>query len=743
MTASAHRPLLPYLLAAEPFQHLEADTLQELETGLEWVSLAEGEALFRQGDPGDSLCVVVGGRLRISQQRPDGSSAVLDELGPGAMVGEIALLLGQTRSATGSAIEATTLVRLSRSGFDRLAETHPHATAELARAILPRLQRNELVEAIHRLFGDLGKDTLHALQEELVWHHYSNGEVVMRQGEPGDSLYLVVSGRLQVMVTNPDGGERLVGEVGRGESVGELALLTGEARAATVYAIRDTELVELSKESFERLVDAYPQVMLQITRLVVQRLQRTIRAAVASHTTATFAVIPLSPDAPCAAFARQLVQALQEFGPTLHLDPHGLDGAFGKPGAAQTPEDHPTNVTLGSWLDRQEIQYRYIVYEADTLGSAWTNRCLQQADRVLLVGDASGPLPGLPLPPNFQSLRVAERQELVLLHPPQADRPSGTQRWLSAYGARVHHHARLGREADFQRLARRLTGRAFGLVLGGGGARGFAHIGVIRALEEAGIPVDMVGGTSMGALIGAGYAMGRDHQAMVKLAQTFASSRQLLDYNPPLVSFLAGHKVSRVLKLVFGEAHIEDLWRPYFCISTNLTQARPVVHRQGPLWKYVRASSAAPGIFAPVLDQGDVLVDGMLVNNLPIDVMREQVGEGTVAAVNVSLERDLTTDYSFGDGVSAWEVLWSRINPLAPRVKAPTLFATLLRANEVNSVYLKRTQQRLADLYFRPPVERFAALNFSPYEQIIAIGYREAQQTLAAWQASGGVTRRR
>jgi predicted acylesterase/phospholipase RssA len=297
--------------------------------------------------------------------------------------------------------------------------------------------------------------------------------------------------------------------------------------------------------------------------------------------------------------------------------------------------------------------------------------------------------------------------------------------------------------ADFQRLARRLTGRAFGLVLGGGGARGFAHIGVIRALEEAGIPIDMVGGTSMGALIAAGYALGRDHEAMVKLAQTFGSSHQLLDYNPPLVSFLAGHKVSRVLKLLYGETHIEDLWRPYFCVSTNLTQAKPMVHRQGPLWKYVRASSAAPGIFAPVLDEGDVLVDGMLVNNLPIDVMREQCGEGIVAAVNVSLERDLTTDYNFGDGVSAWEVLWSRINPFAPRVKAPTLFATLLRANEVNSVYLKRTQERLADLYFRPPVEGFAALNFSAYEQIIAIGYRDAQQTLAAWQASGGMMRRR
>lgn len=727
------RPLHPLLLATDLFRQLNPADVQDLESELEWVRLAEGETLFRQGDFGDSLYALIHGTLRVSVQASDGALTVVDDLEPGVTVGEMALLVGQTRSATVHATSAAALVRLSRAGFLRLSASHPPTVAALTQAILPRLQRIELAGVLRQLFGDLDKASLHALQAELVWHHYANGAVVMRQGDPGHSLFIVISGRLNVMVTDSDGTERLVGEVGRGESVGELALFTGEARAATVYAIRDTEAVELSKEAFARLLEAYPQAMLSITRLVVRRLQRVIRAPVANYTAVTFAVAPLSPQAAVTNFAEEFAQALEIYGPTLHLDADEVDQAFGKVGMAQTPDDHPASRTLSSWLDAQEARYRYIIYEADRLDSAWTSRCLQQADRVLLVALAEDGPPG-PLPPAFHSLRGTNRQELVLLHPASTVRPSHTQQWLAAYGGQSpHHHVRLGVAADAHRLTRRLTGRAFGLVLGGGGARGFAHVGVLRALEEAGVAVDMVGGTSMGALVGAAYALGMDSNAMQEMARSFSSPWQLFDYTLPLVSFFAGHKVTRILQTLYGNAHIEDLWRPYFCVSTNLTQATPIVHRAGPLWKYVRASSALPGIFAPILEDGNVLVDGMLLNNLPVDVMREQCGEGTVVAVNVSLERDLTTRYQFGESVSGWQVAWSQINPFAPKVRAPSIFATLLRANEVNSVYQKRAQQRLADLTIRPPVENFASLNFAAYRDIIAIGYRAAQEALVKW----------
>ena len=172
-------------------------------------------------------------------------------------------------------------------------------------------------------------------------------------------------------------------------------------------------------------------------------------------------------------------------------------------------------------------------------------------------------------------------------------------------------------------LARCLTGHALGLVLGGGGARGFAHIGVYRALVEASLHVDLVGGTSMGAIVTGVIGLGVDWRQMADIAASISSPLKLFDPTLPLVSLFSSGKVTQLTHMVYGDALIEDLWRPIYCVSSNLTRSTETVYRRGPLWKAVRASMAIPGIFAPVLHEGDVQVDGAVMNNLPIDVMRE------------------------------------------------------------------------------------------------------------------------
>jgi predicted acylesterase/phospholipase RssA len=399
------------------------------------------------------------------------------------------------------------------------------------------------------------------------------------------------------------------------------------------------------------------------------------------------------------------------------------------------PPDDPTNPILAGWMSDQETLYRYILYAADPTWSAWTQRCVRQADRLLIVGQpGADPAPGR-AETAIRSLGATARAELVLLHPPHVTRPTGTAQWLEQRDVRAHHHVRVNDQAHYECLARRLAGRAIGLVLSGGAARGFAHLGVFRALEELEIEVDRVGGTSMGALLGAAYAMGRNYGDMFRLAQRLANPKQLFDYTLPYASVMASRKVTTVTKEVFEELHIEDMWRPFFCVSANLTQAEPVLHQTGPLWRSVRASIAIPGIFTPILHGGDVLVDGGTMNNFPVDIMQDLCEGGTVIGVSVSPPKEMATDYEFGTSISGWQVLWSRINPFAQRLQVPNLAANLIRALEINSIHQKKSMLKVADLLIEPDVKRFASLDFAAYEAIAEVGYQVARERLAAWQA--------
>ncbi len=221
---------------------------------------------------------------------------------------------------------------------------------------------------------------------------------------------------------------------------------------------------------------------------------------------------------------------------------------------------------------------------------------------------------------------------------------------------------------------------------------------------------------------------------MVKLAHQFSNPKQLFDYTLPFVSLMASKKITRVMKEVFEELCIEDLWCPYFCVSANLTRAEPVVHRSGSLWKSVRASIAIPGIFSPILHEGDILVDGGAMNNFPVDTMREICGEGMVIGVNVGLTHEPAQTDAFDASISGWQVLWSRINPLAKRMNVPNIGSTLIRAMEISTVHKIKTEESLADLVIEPEVMHFGTLDFAAYEEIIELGYQSGLEQLAEYQ---------
>ncbi len=579
------------------------------------------------------------------------------------------------------------------------------------------------------LFAPLDEITRLELAEQLEPVQVAAGDVVMAQDEPGDGLYLVLSGRLRVSVA-AGRTERVLHDLSHGAIVGEIALLSKRPRSATVRAVRDSELLLLRASSFDTLVEQTPALLAQMARLLIDRLLAVDRPQLQPAGSRTIAVAPAGRDAgPAGKVAAELTARLARTGSVFRLDADVVARHLGS-GAAQRGPDDPGRNELIGWLHAVERGNDCVVYQTDDEDTAWSRLCLSQSDVALLAGGAEGD----PQPGAVEARALAThslRCELVLIHPSQ---PSATSRWLERRAVADHHHLRGNHPEDVARLARMVTGTACGVVLGGGGARGFAHLGVLRALEEAGVPVDVVGGTSMGAIMGALCAQGLSAaEQFERVVTTFTRVGPFIRPTLPLIALSSDRRLNRILVEGIGSTPIEDLPRHFFCVSANLTRAEEVIHERGVVWHAVRASLALPGIFPPVYADGDLLVDGGTLDNVPAEIMRARIGSGSVVAVDVVPDVESVTSAPFDIGLSAWRLLGHRLNPLAPPRPVPSIVDILTRSTGLSGVRHKRAAlaDDRVDLLLHPLLPATSALDFKAGAALVEISYRQAVEELA------------
>ena len=502
-------------------------------------------------------------------------------------------------------------------------------------------------------------------------------EWLFRAADPADHLYVVLSGRLQAVAE--DG--RVLREVGAGAALGELGLLTGSARSAGVRAVRDSRLLEIDAEQFTRLVEQDGRFALSVARELARQLQQSGGFELPEPRPSVFTILGAGAGAGDAgAVARELARALGGWGTVATLDGAGLE-----------PDAFPTA------LAEAESGFAHVLL-VESVDPAWHEFCRRQCDRLLVV--ASG-RPPTTRPPALTGC------ELVLVDVPAEEVGS----WLDALEPRAHHVVTSGAgfPGGVERMARRLTRRSLGIVLSGGGARGFAHIGALAVLADAGFEFDRIGGCSMGAFIAALAAAGRAPDEMQACcSEELVRRSPFNDYTFPRVALIRSRKAAAMLTRVFGEARVEEFARPLFTVSADLLTSRVVVHRRGPVIEAVGASMSIPGLVPPVRLAGTLLVDGGVLNNLPIDHMAE-TGEGPVVAVDVIRRLEPTGD---------------------EEPELPSITETLARATVLASVERAERNRTLALLVATPEVQGIGLREWSALDAAVEAGRRALTEAL-------------
>jgi NTE family protein len=565
----------------------------------------------------------------------------------------------------------------------------------------------ELLERLKSfpLLDNVGDPALRNLLSEANWFALPGGSLLEREGENSAALFLVVTGSLGVFVANAAGQRQLIAHVPAGETVGEMSLIApSQNHSAQLVALRDTELLRISPDGFETLIARHPRVMMNLMQMLVKRLKDANRGLTDKARPKTFAIVPLQDGLNEAPIAHRLADSLKALGYRAHV----LDAGASE----QTAE----------WFNSFEAAQDIVFYRGDSPDSPWTNQCLRQADRIFLLARADQPLPlSAPSLPAFKE-RASGLPELLLLHPDGASAVLPEHFATRSGLFQGHHHLRAGRARDVERVARFICGRAVGLVLAGGGARGFAHIGIIQALQEAGVPFDQLGGTSMGAIIAAGLAQEWDLQEMrMRMRAVFVDDNPLSDFTYPMVALVRGKKVSARLREHFGDVCIEELPLPFFAVSSDLTTGRIHVHHDGALWRALRASVALPGILPPVTHHGHLLVDGGVMNNLPVDVMREHaLGAGPIIACDVTGEVDLrATSEHYGE--QPWWLAWRKV------AGSPSIISILMRSGTVGSEAQRRIVREQCDFLIEPPMPTIGLRDWKKFDQAIQEGYDTAR----------------
>jgi predicted acylesterase/phospholipase RssA/CRP-like cAMP-binding protein len=565
-----------------------------------------------------------------------------------------------------------------------------------------------------QLFGEITDEQLKQVFSIAEVLHFDAGQYIFKEGDADNALYIVLTGRLRVL-QQTDTGMHVLGDVAAGEPVGELALFTKDPRSASVVAIRKSTVLQIDEADYNALVLQNPQFAFTLTQFVIDRLKRNAFKQKMGAAPKNIAVIKLQSDHDFSAWTDDMSRELGIMGTHINI----YD-------AKSPSQDNPNAV-----FEDMENSTGINILVCDNAHTVWAKQCLTYCDLVMVATefDAQSALYPIEEQLNLYAADILNKKiYLVFLHPENAPPPSQTRRWFEGRQFDLHLHIRANNPKDIRRFCRILTHKAVGLVLGGGGAKGFAHVGVAKAMMEAGIEFDFVGGTSAGALLGIGLTFTDfDMPKLARLCQKGADSKVTSnDYNLPFISLMSGRKMRKLLHEAFGETYLEDIWVTCYTISTNYSTASLKVHETGLAKVQVEASIAIPGVFPPVIIDRHLHVDGGVMDNLPIEAMYQKPVSHVIA---ISLAAQSPHLVSIEKVPSAWELLVNKFTK-KHRYRLPKMPSLLINSLTLNSVQKQAVAKSQVAIYLEMDLQKFGFLDWSKWEVLIEKGHSQTQDFL-------------
>lgn len=580
-----------------------------------------------------------------------------------------------------------------------------------------------------RIFSSLGERDLHELALSITLVEIPANKVLFYQGEKADTVFLLIEGKLAAEVISPSNETRIIGHIETGDIVGELGALTDEPRATTVRALTDARLLRLPSADFMKACHAHPAVLFATLNPIITRSRSMIQMLGAQRTSRHVLLVPANRQTSLKELSEKLRTLAENMPRTLVVSDYQEE-------FNDKNMHHDEVMQTIRQVSRNKKSTRSTIYILSAYDTPLARVAFKKAD-LIYVSAYDSTVPGIDRPVmdkvHSRKLHLQDKPILVLLHAEKEQKPRNTEAWLSLDEFSFHHHVRVQTTKDCQRLLRFMRGRAVGLVLSGGGTRGWAHLGAIKALREAKIPIDVIGGTSAGAVAGACYAFSQSFdEAYNTFQRIVVESKHSISWRSltwPVISLFNGGNFTHAQKHAFDEMRIEDLWLPFFCVSCNLNNNSEEVHRTGLLWEKLRASSSIPGIIPPMVLDGDMHFDGGLLNNLPVDVMRSYVGtRGRIIAVelnNVVPEDD--RKYEFPPILGLSDTLLPRLLTGRRKYVFPRFMDVFLRALFIGADYRARQNSLMANSLISLDLSKFRMLHSNPDEadELIRIGYEE------------------
>jgi NTE family protein len=688
-------------------------------------NIEPGEALVEENSLGEDLYFVRSGSFLVTLM--DGETSIeVARLGEGDVIGETQLICGGRRTATVRAHNRCEVLCLPRAELDELVLANEPLRDAIASIIHHRLRESALRLALPHAVGT-DPELLDLLSSAADWVRMERGETLWEQGDTADSWYVLVSGELAATRTE-HGVDRQIGTVRRGEVLGELALIHKETRSAAIRATRESWLARFDKRLLDEEILTRHSALKALVMTFADRLSTGTQAN--RLTSPVITIVSRDPNLDTDLFVRELAAALGPGG--IIVDPEVLrkDGVVGD--AEQVPVEHPAWLRFEAWVETQREKMRYILLVTNGDDNPWTRTAVERAETVLLLVDAAAD------PARSEIERTLfDRFEsspspavwLVLEHPADHDQPTGTAFWLNARTVNHHAHVRQGHKSDIARLSRWLTGQIQGIALSGGGARGFTHLGVVTAIYEHGYEIDLISGTSAGSMAGGLIARAKSPSKLMDgaLKEIEAAGNPFVEFDIPIISLLRNKSMSDGLHNTFGDVDIEDNWIPFRVVATNLTESRRIVFDRGPVWLRVLAASSPPGIMPPVVENGQLLCDGGLVDNLPISVLLQANCKINFASYVGSAA---TASRSHSDVPTSWAFLLDRIFRRKRYTHMPTLLSTLLQCISVPAAAQLEDARKVADIFFEPDLSAFSVTDIGGAREMFKTGYLHAYAVL-------------